>query len=92
MPEGSVFRDGRGAASRASIVFANTDFLSRGERRMPVWVTTLSNDNARFTSAERRVGVIVLAIIALWLSEPLHGIHSSLCGERGVARVFGPQK
>jgi len=25
MPEGSVFRDGRGAASRASIVFANND-------------------------------------------------------------------
>jgi len=24
MPEGSVFRDGRGAASRASIGFANT--------------------------------------------------------------------
>jgi hypothetical protein len=92
MPEGSVFRDGRGAASRASIVFANNDFLSCGERRMPVWVTTLSNDNARFTSAERRVGVIILAMIALWLSEPLHGIHSSLCGERGVARVFGPQK
>jgi sodium-dependent dicarboxylate transporter 2/3/5 len=65
-------------------------FLSRGERRMPVRLTNLSNYNARLTSAERRVGMIVLAMIALWLSEPLHGIHSSLVAVGGALIVTMP--
>jgi hypothetical protein len=57
---------------------------------MPVRLTNLSNYNARLTSAERRVGMIVLAMIALWLSEPLHGIHSSLVAVGGALIVTMP--
>jgi len=57
---------------------------------MPVGVTTLSNGNARLTSAERRVGVIVLAMIALWLSEPLHGIYRSPVATGGALIVTMP--
>lgn len=65
-------------------------FLSRRERHMPVRLTNLSMHNTRLTSAERRVGIIVLAMIALWLSESLHGIHSSLVAIVGALIVTMP--
>ncbi|MGQ9550106.1 MAG: SLC13 family permease [Roseiflexus sp.] len=65
-------------------------FLSRNERRMPVRLTHLSDHHTRLTSAERRVGLIVLAMIVLWLSETLHGIHSSPVAVVGALIVTMP--
>lgn len=65
-------------------------FLSRSERQTPIALAGLANRKAPLTSAERRVGAIVLAMVALWLTEPLHGVHSSLVAVAGALIVTMP--
>lgn len=65
-------------------------FLSRSERRMPITPARHANHTAPLTSAERRVGLIVLAMVVCWLTEPLHGVHSSLTAVAGALIVTMP--
>ncbi len=62
MPEGGLFRDGRGAASRASIVFANNDFLFKDALKQAAWnlllfmaATTQPGASLRQEKCSRRI-------------------------------------